>query len=89
MLCTEIFLTGSSWICSSDTILAAFRAGRLTDGPYTSYDLNTLLKATAGERRAVVVGQGYFFCYYPPLDIELPLLISSFIILRLRHYPIR
>lgn len=35
-----------------------FRAGRLTDGPYTSYDLNTLLKATAGQRRAVVIGQG-------------------------------
>ncbi|XP_006651386.2 protein TIC 62, chloroplastic [Oryza brachyantha] len=34
------------------------RPGRLTDGPYTSYDLNTLLKATAGERRAVVMGQG-------------------------------
>lgn len=29
------------------------RPGRLTDGPYTSYDLNTLLKATAGDRRAV------------------------------------
>lgn len=36
----------------------SIRAGRLTDGPYTSYDLNTLLKATAGERRAVVIGQG-------------------------------
>ncbi|MBA0800460.1 hypothetical protein Gohar_010889, partial [Gossypium harknessii] len=35
-----------------------WRAGRLTDGPYTSYDLNTLLKATAGQRRAVVIGQG-------------------------------
>ncbi|XP_052185122.1 sanguinarine reductase isoform X2 [Diospyros lotus] len=35
-----------------------WRAGRLTDGPYTSYDLNTLLKATAGERRAVLVAQG-------------------------------
>lgn len=34
------------------------RPGRLTDGPYTSYDLNTLLKATAGERRAVLIGQG-------------------------------
>ncbi|KAK8956985.1 hypothetical protein KSP39_PZI001410 [Platanthera zijinensis] len=34
------------------------RAGRLTDGPYTSYDLNTLLQATAGKRRAVVIGQG-------------------------------
>ncbi|KAL6009997.1 hypothetical protein ACLOJK_000428 [Asimina triloba] len=37
---------------------AQSKAGRLTDGPYTSYDLNTLLKATAGERRAVVIGQG-------------------------------
>uniref|UniRef100_A0A2N9J8K8 NAD(P)-binding domain-containing protein n=1 Tax=Fagus sylvatica TaxID=28930 RepID=A0A2N9J8K8_FAGSY len=35
-----------------------WRPGRLTDGPYTSYDLNTLLKATAGKRRAVVIGQG-------------------------------
>lgn len=34
------------------------RPGRLTDGPYTSYDLNTLLQATAGERRAVLIGQG-------------------------------
>jgi hypothetical protein len=34
------------------------RPGRLTDGPYTSYDLNTLLQATAGERRAVVMGEG-------------------------------
>lgn len=34
------------------------RAGRLTDGPYTSYDLNTLIQATAGERRAVLIGQG-------------------------------
>lgn len=41
-----------------DDILS--RPGRLTDGPYTSYDLNTLLKATAGERRAVVIGQGNF-----------------------------
>ncbi|KAL5650436.1 hypothetical protein ACJX0J_041245, partial [Zea mays] len=34
-----------------------FRPRRLIDGPYTSYDLNTLLKATAGERRAVVIGK--------------------------------
>ncbi|KAF3454158.1 hypothetical protein FNV43_RR04605 [Rhamnella rubrinervis] len=34
------------------------RPGRLTDGPYTSYDLNTLLKATAGQRRAVLLGRG-------------------------------
>lgn len=31
------------------------RPGRLTDGPYTSYDLNTLLKATSGTRRSVVL----------------------------------
>jgi hypothetical protein len=31
------------------------RPGRLTDGPYTSYDLNTLLKATSGTKRAVQV----------------------------------
>ncbi|KAG2442594.1 hypothetical protein HXX76_002679 [Chlamydomonas incerta] len=29
------------------------RPGRLTDGPYTSYDLNTLLQATAGTRQDV------------------------------------
>eukprot|EP00257_Ricinus_communis_P025274 XP_025012688.1 uncharacterized protein LOC8261164 [Ricinus communis] len=39
-------------------IYTCLRAGRLTDGPYTSYDLNTLLKATAGQRRAVVIDQG-------------------------------
>jgi hypothetical protein len=39
-----------------------FRPARLTDGPYTSYDLNTLLKATAGKRRAVVIGQGTDSC---------------------------
>lgn len=33
------------------------RAGRLTDGPYTSYDLNTLLRATAGLRRDVVISK--------------------------------
>jgi hypothetical protein len=49
----------------SDMIRAVCRPGRLTDGPYTSYDLNTLLKATAGERRAVVIGKGYSFCYSP------------------------
>jgi uncharacterized protein YbjT (DUF2867 family) len=34
------------------------RPGRLTDGPYTSYDLNTLLKATSGTKRAVQIGGG-------------------------------
>lgn len=41
-----------------ERISGCVRAGRLTDGPYTSYDLNTLLKATAGQRRAVLMGQG-------------------------------
>jgi hypothetical protein len=31
------------------------RPSRLTDGPYTSYDLNTLLQATAGSRKDVVL----------------------------------
>ncbi len=34
------------------------RPGRLTDGPYTSYDLNTLLRATSGTKRAVQIGGG-------------------------------
>ncbi|GBG60208.1 hypothetical protein CBR_g3452 [Chara braunii] len=34
------------------------RAGRLTDGPYTSYDLNTLLQATSGDRKAVILEKG-------------------------------
>lgn len=43
---------------SSFHILIHVRPGRLTDGPYTSYDLNTLLQSTAGQRRAVLIGQG-------------------------------
>lgn len=31
------------------------RPSRLTDGPYTSYDLNTLLKGVAGSRKDVVL----------------------------------
>lgn len=31
------------------------RPSRLTDGPYTSYDLNTLLQATSGNRQRVVL----------------------------------
>lgn len=34
---------------------SVLRPGRLTDGPYTSYDLNTLLQATSGTRRAPVL----------------------------------
>jgi NAD(P)H-binding len=33
------------------------RPSRLTDGPYTSFDLNTLLKATSGSRQHVILSQ--------------------------------
>ncbi|XP_020205954.1 uncharacterized protein At2g37660, chloroplastic [Cajanus cajan] len=49
---------GEDFLRSSGFPFTIIRPGRLTDGPYTSYDLNTLLKATAGQRRAVLVGQG-------------------------------
>ncbi|CAN6444137.1 unnamed protein product [Victoria cruziana] len=49
---------GEDFVRNSGLPYTIIRAGRLTDGPYTSYDLNTLLKATAGQRRAVLLGQG-------------------------------
>ncbi|KAG0452340.1 hypothetical protein HPP92_025004 [Vanilla planifolia] len=49
---------GEDFVRNSGLPFTIIRAGRLTDGPYTSYDLNTLLKATAGKRRAVLIGQG-------------------------------
>ncbi|KAJ3670854.1 hypothetical protein LUZ60_008280 [Juncus effusus] len=49
---------GEDFVRNSGIPFTILRAGRLTDGPYTSYDINTLLKATAGERRAVIIGQG-------------------------------
>ncbi|XP_047330710.1 sanguinarine reductase [Impatiens glandulifera] len=49
---------GEDFVIKSGLPYTIIRPGRLTDGPYTSYDLNTLLKATAGERRAVLLGQG-------------------------------
>ncbi|XP_023634079.1 uncharacterized protein At5g02240 isoform X2 [Capsella rubella] len=49
---------GEDFLRDSGLPFTIIRPGRLTDGPYTSYDLNTLLQATAGERRAVVIGQG-------------------------------
>jgi uncharacterized protein YbjT (DUF2867 family) len=33
------------------------RPSRLTDGPYTSFDLNTLLKATSGSRQRVILSR--------------------------------
>ncbi|TQE01622.1 hypothetical protein C1H46_012761 [Malus baccata] len=52
----RIVLVSSVGVTKSNEL--PWRPGRLTDGPYTSYDLNTLLKATAGKRRAVLLGQG-------------------------------
>uniref|UniRef100_A0A0C9S9D8 TSA: Wollemia nobilis Ref_Wollemi_Transcript_1135_1515 transcribed RNA sequence n=1 Tax=Wollemia nobilis TaxID=56998 RepID=A0A0C9S9D8_9CONI len=49
---------GEDFLRRSGIPFTIIRPGRLTDGPYTSYDLNTLLKATSGTRRAVLIGQG-------------------------------
>ena len=38
---------------SSGLPYTIIRPGRLTDGPYTSFDLNTLLKATSGSKQSV------------------------------------
>lgn len=43
---------------ADDFDFTIIRPGRLTDGPYTSYDLNTLLKATSSERRRVEIKPG-------------------------------
>ncbi len=43
---------------SSGLSYTIIRPGRLTDGPYTSYDLNTLIQATSGNRQKIIVGQG-------------------------------
>lgn len=49
---------GEDFLRSSGIPFTIIRPGRLMDGPFTSYDLNTLLKATAGTRRAILIGQG-------------------------------
>jgi hypothetical protein len=41
------------------------------DGPFTSYDLNTLLKATAGTRRAILIGQGILILLFLPHSLHL------------------
>jgi uncharacterized protein YbjT (DUF2867 family) len=45
-------------IANSGLPYTIIRPGRLIDGPYTSYDLNTLIKATTGGKLGVVVGTG-------------------------------
>lgn len=49
---------GETAIINSGLPYTIIRPGRLIDGPYTSYDLNTLLKAKTGGKLAVVVGKG-------------------------------
>jgi uncharacterized protein YbjT (DUF2867 family) len=49
---------GEEAIINSGLPYTIIRPGRLIDGPYTSYDLNTLLKATTGGKLDVVVGKG-------------------------------
>ncbi len=49
---------GEETIINSGLPYTIIRPGRLIDGPYTSYDLNTLLRATTGGKLGVVVGTG-------------------------------
>lgn len=49
---------GEEAIIRSGLPYTIIRPGRLIDGPYTSYDLNTLLKATTGGKLGVVIGTG-------------------------------
>ncbi|AFZ24634.1 putative nucleoside-diphosphate sugar epimerase [Cylindrospermum stagnale PCC 7417] len=49
---------GENAIATSGLPYTIIRPGRLIDGPYTSYDLNTLLKAKTGGKFGVVVGTG-------------------------------
>ncbi|EAZ93156.1 SDR family oxidoreductase [Crocosphaera chwakensis] len=43
---------------SSGLPYTIIRPGRLIDGPYTSYDLNTLLRAKTDGKKAVILGTG-------------------------------
>lgn len=49
---------GEEAIANSGLPFTIIRPGQLIDGPYTSYDLNTLLKAKAENKYAVVIGTG-------------------------------
>jgi uncharacterized protein YbjT (DUF2867 family) len=49
---------GEQAIINSGIPYTIIRPGRLIDGPYTSYDLNTLLKAKTGGKLDVVVENG-------------------------------
>ncbi|MFM2063757.1 MAG: hypothetical protein RLZZ507_3428 [Cyanobacteriota bacterium] len=49
---------GEEAIINSGIPYTIIRPGRLIDGPFTSYDLNTLLKATTAGKLNVVLGNG-------------------------------
>ena len=49
---------GEAAVRGSGLPYTILRPGRLTDGPYTSYDVNTLLRATSGTRRFAEVAAG-------------------------------
>ena len=51
-------LQGEIAIKASGLPYTIIRPARLIDGPYTSYDLNTLLKAKTDGKKAVVIGTG-------------------------------
>lgn len=49
---------GEDVIINSGIPYTIIRPGRLIDGPFTSYDLNTLLKATTNSKLGVILGKG-------------------------------
>ena len=51
-------LQGEAAIKASELPYTIVRPARLIDGPYTSYDLNTLLRAKTDGKKAVVIGTG-------------------------------
>lgn len=51
-------LAGETALRNSGLPYTIVRPGRLIDGPYTSYDLNTLLKAKTESRLGIVIGTG-------------------------------
>jgi uncharacterized protein YbjT (DUF2867 family) len=51
-------LTGEKAITAANLPYTIIRPGRLIDGPYTSYDLNTLLRAKTDGKKAVVIAKG-------------------------------
>lgn len=49
---------GEQAVIQSGLPYTIIRPGRLIDGPYSSYDLNTLIKATTDGKQGVVLGTG-------------------------------